>query len=109
MGWCEVRIDFLVLLTILLMGCTIYAPRVMGFWLASRLSLSERAETWLNHIPGAILISVVAPTVLASGMAEAPAAVAVVLASLRTGSLPLAMVVGGASVLVLRILLSSSA
>ncbi len=102
------RIDPLVLLTILLMGCTIYATRAMGFWLASRLSLFERAETWLNHIPGAILISVVAPTVLASGMAEALAAVAVVLVSLRTGSLPLAMVAGVASVLVLRILLSSS-
>jgi uncharacterized membrane protein len=104
-----VRVDPLVLLTILLMASTIYATRAMGFWLASRLSLSERAETWLNHIPGAILISIVAPIVLAGGLAEAVAAVVVVLVALRSGSLPLAMVTGVGSVLVLRIFLSGSA
>ncbi len=99
------RVDPLVLLTILLMASTIYATRAMGFWLASRLSLSGRAEIWLNHIPGAILVSIVAPTVLASGLAGALAAVAVVLVALRTASLPLAMVAGVASVLVLRMFL----
>ncbi len=100
------RVDPLVLLTILLMAFTIYATRAMGFWLASRLSLSGRAETWMNHVPGSILVSIVAPTVLAGGLAEALAAVAVVLVAVRTGSLPLAMGAGVASVLVLRIFLS---
>ena len=81
----------------------------MGLWLASRLSLSERAETWLNHIPGAILVSIVAPTVLPGGLVEALAAVAVVIVALRTGNLPPAMVTGVGSVLVLRIFLSSLA
>ncbi|MBD0354316.1 MAG: AzlD domain-containing protein [Rubrobacteraceae bacterium] len=99
------RVDPLVLLAILLMASTIYATRAMGFWLASRLPLSERAETWLNYIPGAILVSIVAPTVLASGLTETLAAVVVVLVALRTASLPLAMVAGVASVLVLRMFL----
>ena len=40
---------------------------------------------------GAILVSLVAPTVLTGGPAEALAAVAVVVVAVRTGSLPLAM------------------
>ena len=100
------RVDPLTIFTILLIGCTIYATRAGGLWLANRLSLTGRAEVWLDYIPGAILVSIVAPTVFAGGPAEAVAALAVVLVALRTGSLPLALVTGVGSVLVLRALLS---
>ncbi len=90
------------LLTILLMALATYATRAGGLWLASRLTLSGRVKAWLDYIPGAILVSLVAPAVLASGFAEALAALAVVLVALRTGSLPVAMVTGVGAVLVLR-------
>jgi uncharacterized membrane protein len=92
------------LLTIVLMALVTYATRAGGLWLASRLALSERAEAWLDYIPGAILVSIVAPVVLAGGIAEALAALAVVLVASRTGSLPIAMVTGVLAILLLRTL-----
>jgi uncharacterized membrane protein len=91
-------------LAILLMALATYATRVGGLWLASRLDLSERAGAWLDQIPGAILVSLVAPTVLTGGPAEALAAIAVVIVALKTGSLPAAMVTGVGAVLLLRTL-----
>ena len=96
------NLDSLALLTIGLMALGTYATRAGGLWLASRFTLSGRVEVWLDYIPGAILVSLVAPAVLASGFAEALAALAVVLVALRTGSLPVAMVTGVGAVLVLR-------
>jgi uncharacterized membrane protein len=92
------------LLTIVLMALVTYATRAGGLWLASRLALSERAEAWLDYIPGAILVSIVAPVVLAGGIAEALAALAVILVASRTGSLPIAMVTGVLAILLLRTL-----
>ena len=98
-------IDLQALLTIVLMAIATYATRSGGLWLASHLTLTERVEAWLGYIPGAILVSLVAPTVLTGGLAETLAAVAVILVALRTGSLPVAMVAGVGAVLVLRALL----
>ncbi|HJQ29958.1 MAG TPA: AzlD domain-containing protein [Rubrobacter sp.] len=92
------------MLAIVLMALATYATRAGGLWLASRLDLSERAGAWLDQIPGAILVSLVAPTVLTGGPAEALAAVAVVIVAVRAGSLPAAMVIGVVSVVVLRAL-----
>jgi len=100
------RLDPQAVLTIALMALATYATRAGGLWLASRLTLSEGIEAWLGYIPGAILVSLVAPTVLTGGLAETLAAVAVVLVALRTGSLPLAMVTGVGAVLILRALVS---
>ena len=97
-------LDPMTLLTIVLMALATYATRAGGLWLASRLALSERAEAWLDYIPGAILVSIVAPVVLAGGIAEALAALAVVLVASRTGSLPIAMVTGVLAILLLRTL-----
>ena len=97
-------LDTLTLLTIVLMALATYATRAGGLWLASRLALSERAEAWLDYIPGAILVSIVAPVVLAGGIAEALAALAVILVAWRTGNLPIAMVTGVCAVLLLRAL-----
>lgn len=98
------RLDPLTIITILLIAVATYTTRAGGLWLASRLELSGRVEAWLDYIPGAILVSIVAPVVLASGLAEALAALAVVLVASRTGSLPVAMVTGVCAVLVLRTL-----
>ena len=78
-------ISLITLLAIVLMALTTYATRAGGLWLASRFDLSERAGAWLDQIPGAILVSLVAPTVLTGGPAEALAALAVVVVAVRTG------------------------
>jgi uncharacterized membrane protein len=95
------------LIAIFLMALATYATRAGGLWLANRFDLSERAGAWLDAIPGAILVSLVAPTVLTGGPAEALAAVAVVavvVVALRSASLPLAMATGVVAVVVLRAL-----
>ena len=92
------------LLAIILMALATYATRSGGLWLASRFDLSERAGAWLDQIPGAILVSLVAPAILMGGPIEVLAAVVVVIVSLRTGSLPAAMVIGVGTVLALRAL-----
>jgi uncharacterized membrane protein len=97
-----VAIDPGALFTIVLMALATYVTRAGGLWLASRFDLSERAGAWLDQIPGAILVSLVAPTILMGRPVELFAALAVVIVSLRTGSLPAAMVTGVGTVLALR-------
>jgi uncharacterized membrane protein len=89
---------------IILMALATYATRAGGLWLASRFDLSERVGAWLDQIPGAILVSLVAPTVLTGGIAEALAALAVLIVASRTGSLLAAMLTGVGAVVVLRAL-----
>jgi uncharacterized membrane protein len=102
-----VDFDPITLMAIALMALATYATRAGGLWLANRFDLSKRAGAWLDAIPGAILVSLVAPTVLMGGPAEALAALAVVIVAVRTGSLPAAMVTGIGTVLVLRALESN--
>jgi uncharacterized membrane protein len=97
-----VVLDPLTLFVIVLMAVATYATRAGGLWLANRLDLSERAEAWLEQLPGAILVSLVAPAILTNGLAGALAAVAVVIIASRTGSLPAAMVNGVLAIVVLR-------
>lgn len=59
-----------------------HTPRGAGA-LADRLSLSERAQAWLGYIPGAVLVSIVAPQVLNAGPSGLIAALAVVLVARR--------------------------
>lgn len=98
-------VDPRTLLTIVLMGVAIYATRAGGLWLANRVEISGRLEAWLNYLPGAILVSIVAPVVLTAGLAEALAALAVVLVAARTGSLLGAMATGVVAVVALRAVL----
>jgi uncharacterized membrane protein len=97
-----VGFSLITLFAIVLMALATYATRVGGLWLASRFDLSERAGSWLDQIPGAILVALVAPVVLTGGPAEALAALAVVVVAVRTASLPAAMVTGVVAVVVLR-------
>lgn len=63
---------------------------------------SPRIETWLRSIPGAVLVALVAPTVLASSLAETLAALATVLVAVRTRNVLLSIVVGVGEVWTLR-------
>lgn len=70
-----------------------------------RVPVLETANGAFLPESNAILVSIVAPTVLAGGIADALAAVAVLIVALRTGSLPAAMVTGVGAVVLLRVLL----
>jgi len=100
-----VRIDGQTIIAIVLMALATYATRVGGLWLASRLPLSGRVEAWLGYIPGAILVSLVAPVIVSGGIVEALAALAVVAVALKGGNLLASMLTGVGAVLILRALI----
>jgi branched chain amino acid efflux pump len=95
----------LTLITILGMALVTYATRAGGFWLMGLVTPSPRIEAWLRQIPGAVLVAIVAPTVLASSLAETLAALATVLVAIRTKNVLAAMVIGVAAVFLLRLIL----
>jgi uncharacterized membrane protein len=97
--------DTLALITILGMALVTYATRAGGFWLMGLVTPSPRIEAWLRQIPGAVLVAIIAPTVLASSLAETLAALASALVALRTKNVLVAMVVGVGAVWVLRMAL----
>ena len=90
------------ILTIAGMALVTYLSRAAGLAVMSRLSVSGRLERFMKAIPAAILASIVAPSALAAGPAEALATLATGLVAWRAGNLPLAMAVGVAVVLALR-------
>jgi uncharacterized membrane protein len=97
--------ETLTLITILGMALVTYATRAGGFWLMGLVTPSPRIEAWLRQIPGAVLVAIIAPTVLASSLAETLAALATVLVAIRTKNVLIAMVVGVAAVWLLRLIL----
>nr|BBH85340.1 hypothetical protein KTC_00910 [Thermosporothrix sp. COM3] len=90
------------LIAILGMALVTYMVRAGGMWLMGFVKPSPGVEAWLKTIPGAVLVSLVAPTVLASGPAETLAALATILVAARTKKMFLAIVVGVGVVWVLR-------
>ena len=84
-------VDLQVLLAIAAMTAATYATRLAGFLLQGRLDLSPRMKAALDAIPAAVLVSVVAPSMLATGWRETLASAVAALAAMR---LPLIGVVG---------------
>ena len=97
--------ETLTLITILGMALVTYVARAGGFWLMGLVTPSPRIEAWLKQIPGAVLVAIIAPTVLASSLAETLSALATVLVAIRTKNVLIAMVVGVAAVWLLRLIL----
>jgi len=96
--------ETLTILTILGMALVTYATRAGGFWLMGLVTPSPRIEAWLKQIPGAVLVAIIAPTVLASSVAETLAAVATVLVAIRTKNVLIAMLVGVTTIALLRLI-----
>lgn len=86
-------------------GIATYLTRVGGLVIVARLKLGRRAVAALEAVPAAVLTAVIAPTVLAHGLAEFLAGLLTIAAATR---LPLLAVVavGVATVIVLRALLT---
>lgn len=95
-----------VLITIVGMALATYATRAGGVWLMGRITISARIESWLRHVPGAILVAIVAPGIVTGGLAAMGASAATALVAARTKQLLLAMVAGIAVFALLGALLS---
>ncbi len=94
-------LDPITVAAIVAMAAVTYATRVAGLLLAGRLTLSGRAKAAFDAIPPAVLVSVIAPSALATGWPETMAAAITVLAAMR---LPLlaTIAVGVAAIVLLR-------
>jgi uncharacterized membrane protein len=71
------------LVTIVGMASVTYATRASGLWLGNRLRITPRLDAVFAALPGAILVSLVAPPVFAAGVRGVVAAGATALVALR--------------------------
>jgi|SRR5438093_2079804 len=92
------------LVTILGMAVVTYATRASGLWLGNRLTVPSRLDAFAA-LPGAILVSLVAPAVVAAGVRGMAAAAATALVALRLrGNIVVPMVAGVVVLLALRLI-----
>ncbi len=90
------------LVTILGMAVVTYATRAGGMWLMNRVRPSPPVEAWLRHLPGAILVALVAPSALTGGLPTLAGILATVLVMGRSKNMILAMASGVGVVMLLR-------
>ena len=90
------------LLAILLMAIVTYGCRAGGYWLMGRVTISPRIEIGLTYLPGAVLISLVAPAMAEEGIPGVCAVAATALAMRLTNSLLVPMVAGVGTVWLMR-------
>lgn len=93
------------LIAILGMAAVTYATRAGGLWLMRRWAPPGPLERMLHHVPGAVLVALLAPGVIAAGLPGVAAAGVAVAAARRTGNLILAVILGVAAIWILRHLL----
>jgi uncharacterized membrane protein len=82
------------LIAILGMALVTFAVKAGGLLLANRLPRDGFAASWLKHIPGAVLASLVAPALVTGSPAEVIAAAATTLVYVVTRNLFAAMAAG---------------
>ena len=90
------------LLAITLMAIVTYACRAGGFWLMGRVEMSPRVEIGLTYLPGAVLISLVAPAMAEEGIPGVAAVALTALTMRKTNNLLLSMLAGIGTVWLLR-------
>jgi uncharacterized membrane protein len=91
------------LIAILGMALVTFAVKAGGLLLANRLPRDGFAASWLKHIPGAVLASLVAPALVTGSAAEVIAAVATTLVYFITRNLFAAMAAGVLAVYLARL------
>jgi uncharacterized membrane protein len=94
--------DPVVVAVVLAMAAITYATKAGGLWLLGRVEIPERFEAGLEALPGAVVISILAPEVLSGGPAEWAAAGVVLAVAWKTENVLLAIVVGVGAVLLFR-------
>jgi uncharacterized membrane protein len=101
-----VKLDPLTLLAILGMALATYATRVSGLYLMRGVTVKGRLKAALDALPPAILMAVIAPTVLATGAAETLAAIITAGAAFLRLPLVVTIITGVVSVVALRYVLN---
>jgi uncharacterized membrane protein len=92
-------------LVIVGMGAVTYLTRVSGLWLGNRVKPHPRFDAVLAALPGAILVSLIAPGVVAAGIPGVVAAAVTVLVALRwRGNIVIPMLLGVLVVWALRMI-----
>ncbi|ELY71387.1 AzlD family protein [Natrinema versiforme] len=91
-----------VVAVILAMALLTYATKAGGLWLLGRFDVSARVEAGLEILPGVLVVSILAPELLAGGPPEWGGAAVVAVVARRTGNVVLALLAGVGTVLVLR-------
>jgi uncharacterized membrane protein len=93
------------LLVIVGMAAVTYLTRVSGLWVGGRLRSHPRFDAAIAALPGAILVSLVAPSIVTAGVPGFVAAGATVLVAIRLrGNILAAMLVGVLVVWALRMM-----
>ncbi|MTI19163.1 hypothetical protein E1162_18120 [Rhodobacteraceae bacterium RKSG542] len=95
-------VDLATFLTIVAMAVGTYATRLGGLVLLRFFHLTGRVEAALKAVPPAILMSIVAPTAIATGIPETAGTIVTALAALRLPLLP-AIALGVTTVALLRL------
>jgi uncharacterized membrane protein len=104
------QIDALTFFTILGMALVTYATRAGGLLLMRKVTISKRVKAWLENIPGAVLISIVAPEVFSGHgnfielAGEFAGIIVTIIVATRTNNLLLSMIAGVGVVCALRFL-----
>jgi uncharacterized membrane protein len=90
------------ILAILGMALATYATRASGLYLMRNVVVTGRLKAALDALPPAILMAVIAPTILTTGIAESVAAVITAAAAFMRLPLVGVVIIGFLSVVVLR-------
>jgi uncharacterized membrane protein len=101
-------LDAMTLLAIAAMAVAPAAARLSGYFLMRVVQVEGRLKAALDALPPAILMAVIAPTVLATGFAETGAAMITALAAWFRLPLLAVLLIGVASVVALRAVLGTS-
>ena len=99
-------LDSWTVLAIAGMALATYATRAGGFLLMRFITVRGRMRVALDALPAAILMAVIAPTILTTGIAEFAAAVVAAIAAMLRLPLIGVVIVGVVSVVALRTLVS---
>ena len=92
---------------ILAMAVVTFGLRAAGYVVGSRLPQKGRVAAAMNALPGAILIGIVVPQALMTGIAETIAALIAGATAALTRNIVAAMVAGALSVWLLRSVIAS--
>jgi len=90
---------------VLAMAVVTYLTKAGGLWVLGRVTLPDRAERALDALPGAVVVSILAPAVVTADPPTWLAAGVVVLVARRTGNVLVALLLGVGAVLLFRGLL----
>lgn len=95
-------LDPVVVGVILAMAAVTVITKVGGLWLLSHFEVSDRLESGISVLPGAIVIAILGPELASGGPPEWAAAGLTLLVMWRTGNILLALCVGVVGVVAFR-------